>query len=868
VFVQHSSIQNTISGFSLEVSQDTISMLNYKKDNTTNIYSQNLLGIEYVEYLVEDFIKDLKEVEYQDVTVIFNDNVIWNISDLTLKYKFKSINGFSARIPKNMVEFLEKQTFTKLLEEDKNDNYSPTCIDQLDWGVNRIDAEQVWGSGEGSTNIVSGHPTGDGAKVAIIDTGIDFNHPDLADNYIRGYDFAGENETFDFNPMEDIGCTKYGHGTSMAGIIAAADNNINTIGVAPEANLYALKNLGVYWDDILDVWTPFGETIYYPLDWAIDNEMDIINMSLGGGTYSVLTELLLEIAYKQGITLVAAAGGLENGANYSCYPAAYPSVIQVGASGFSNGLASYSNYGDNQDFVAPGGSYGAEITSLEIDGTTQNSKGTSHATAHVSGVCALMHSVTPNIMPQEVYYVLKETAIDFGDSGWDEEFGWGLVQAESAVVCLTDSTDSDSDGIINIIETNVWGTDPYDSDSDNDGLNDTAEVRIYHSNPFANDTDKDSLSDFNEVNMYNTNPNAEDSDYDGYHDQIEILLDYNPWDNILHPPQAFFLEYGSGEFYNWSATDSPYNVVYENVTYEGEYYFLNSVEDSSHLGYNMFAETTAVDLSDWDGASDLKLTFRFRCRSNYSSSSVTQFQLRFYDNDTSSYITYENPTTYDQYRIFQSVRNGQTWINGEDSGWQNESFTLLASEFEDYVGTDDQLFLHWGTRDSWSTNWDQTAYLDYVLVSEDDNALVPNQPRDLVGIGDEVSSIALTWKSPTNIIAEEYIIERRVSDEYIEQSTEDHNGTIHNIQYWTDSDTLSTGVTYYYRVCAVQNDIEGVYTYWSGKVDGFSNPIDLISSFDNSSLTQNSFNILIVMSILSLIGISQIILRFRQSFVS
>ncbi|MHA1364803.1 MAG: hypothetical protein ACTSP5_00125 [Candidatus Heimdallarchaeota archaeon] len=217
----------------------------------------------------------------------------------------------------------------------------------------------------------------------------------------------------------------------------------------------------------------------------------------------------------------------------------------------------------------------------------------------------------------------------------------------------------------------------------------------------------------------------------------------------------------------------------------------------------------------------------------------------------------------------QSVRNGQDWIDGKDSGWQNESFTLLASEFEDFAETNDALFIEWGFHDSWSTNWDQTVYLDYLLISEDDNTIVPNQPRDLFGIGDEVSSIALTWKSPTNILAEEYIIERKVGDEYIEQETVDHDGTINTVQYWPDPDTLSTGVTYYYRVCAVQNDIEGAYAYWNGEVDGFgmSNPIDLVTIYVINSSPQFRYGLIIALSFLSLLGIGQIIVRNRQSFV-
>ncbi|MHA1503405.1 MAG: S8 family serine peptidase [Candidatus Heimdallarchaeota archaeon] len=799
---------------------------------------------------------------------MFKDNVYWNFPDTIFRYKYQYLNGFKANIPVEMYNFLEKQKQVKYIYNNSKNNYSAADEDWLSWGVDRIEAEKVWGGSENAKDVISGYPAGEGVKICIIGSGIDYYHSDLNDNYKGGYDFApinrtgnGDNDPYPDHTFGD----NYKHETWVAGFLAPEDNEADLIAVTPEISLYAVKILGIEW--INDEYVEYQVGFDLGVEWAIANDMDIINISWGGTGYVEALDEACQKAYEKGITIVASAGNEESTTRR--YPCSYSSVIQVGATNWaSDHITNYSNYNTYQEFVAPGGTQAVPLKTTDFDGGTVLVMGTSFASPLVAGTCALMHEVAPNIMPEEIRYVLRETAIDKGDSGWDQEYGWGLIQTESAVVCLTDSTDSDSDGLINIIETDVWGTDPYDSDSDNDGLNDTAEVRIYHSNPMSNDTDSDSISDYDEVTEHSTDPIDEDSDNDGYHDQIEIILGYNPLNVLHHPSQAFLIEYGDGDDYTWTATDSPYNEVDENETLVGNYYSIRNREDSSHLYANMFAEYSALDLSDWDGTNDLVLTFICRSTSGYSSGSVTQFRVEFYDDDTSTYINFTNPTSYDTYFVKQSDRNGQIWINGDDSDWQNVTFSLLASEFEDYAETDDVLYFHWGHRDMWSTFWNQTEYLDFVTITEDDNMVVPNQPRNLLGLGDGVSSISLVWLSPLNILADEYIIERKVSGVYTEQDTVEQNGFINASQYWTDSDTLSTGVTYYYRICAVNEEIEGAYAYWSGKVDGFSNPIDVISSFDTNSLSQNSFNILIVISIFSLIGISQIILRFRQSFVS
>jgi len=268
----------------------------------------------------------------------------------------------------------------------------------LPWGVDRIDADLV-------------HPInkGTGAKVAVIDSGIDYNHEDLNDNDRGGYDFVNG----DSDPLDD-----YGHGTHVAGIIAAEDNDVGVIGVAPEANLYALKVLdssgsGSY-SDLIDA-----------LGWCVDHGIQVANMSLGGTIPSRSLRVACDNAYNAGVLLVAAAG------NYSSsrilYPAKYDSVLAVSATDQSDNLASFSNYGDQIELAGPG----VSINSTLLGGGYGEKSGTSMSTPHVSGTAALVvaYGITGSSAIRDQ---LNTTAEDLGDPGRDAYFGYGLVDAEAA----------------------------------------------------------------------------------------------------------------------------------------------------------------------------------------------------------------------------------------------------------------------------------------------------------------------------------------------------------------------------------------------------------------------------------------------------
>ena len=253
----------------------------------------------------------------------------------------------------------------------------------LPWGVDRIDAEFAW--------PVS---TGVGVNVAVLDTGIDYTHPDL--------DVAGGiNIISDRKDHKDDN----GHGTHVAGTIAALDNGIGVVGVAPGASLYAVKVLDRrgrgYISDIIA-----------GLDWCVLNGIDIVNMSLGSDYDVLAMKDACDAASGAGVILVAAAGN--DGAAVD-YPAAYDSVIAVGATDSADATPWWSSRGPEVALAAPG----VGILSTWKGGGYRVANGTSMACPHVAGSLALN-------LGGDVF----GAADDIGEAGVDDLTGAGLVDAE------------------------------------------------------------------------------------------------------------------------------------------------------------------------------------------------------------------------------------------------------------------------------------------------------------------------------------------------------------------------------------------------------------------------------------------------------
>lgn len=286
-----------------------------------------------------------------------------------------------------------------------------TYYSSYQWDLLKISAPQAWDV-----------TTGDQTVVAVVDTGVNYNHEDLAGKVINGYDFAyNDADAYDNN----------GHGTHVSGTIGAVTNNAKGIaGISWGAKILAVKVLDSKGSGY-DSWVASGIT------YAADHGAKVINLSLGGPDYS--TTLADAVSYAQGKgCLVVAAAGNDNSSAVS-YPAGYPNVIGVAATTTDDQKASYSNYGPAVDVAAPGGnSDGVAAHYILSCYNSSNSSyawmsGTSMASPHVAGLAALILSRYPTKTNSQVARMVQETADDLGAAGRDSYFGYGRINAQKAV---------------------------------------------------------------------------------------------------------------------------------------------------------------------------------------------------------------------------------------------------------------------------------------------------------------------------------------------------------------------------------------------------------------------------------------------------
>jgi len=272
----------------------------------------------------------------------------------------------------------------------------------LQWGPQKIEADYAWDTQKGDPSVL----------VAIIDTGIDYDHPDLAANYVTlGYDWVNNDD----DPMDD-----HGHGTHCAGIVAAELNNgIGIAGVA-QVSIMAEKGLDAGgWGTEDDL----ANALFH----AVDQGADILSNSWGGYGHSALIYDAVKYAYDSGVLIVAAAGN--DATSNKLYPAAYDEVVAVTATEQGDNPAPFTNFGDWVEVAAPG----VNIYSTVWDNGYTYMSGTSMSTPHVSGTAALIWSQFPGMSRDWVRAQLKFTADDLGDPGFDKYYGYGRINARKAV---------------------------------------------------------------------------------------------------------------------------------------------------------------------------------------------------------------------------------------------------------------------------------------------------------------------------------------------------------------------------------------------------------------------------------------------------
>ncbi|MDH5394132.1 MAG: DUF5011 domain-containing protein [Gammaproteobacteria bacterium] len=311
------------------------------------------------------------------------------------------------------------------------------------WHYDTINMPQVW---NGSTI------TGSGTIVAVIDTGNRLGHPDMAGQFVAGYDFisnptmARDGDGIDANP-EDPGDSPPNssfHGTHVAGTIAAANNTIGIVGVAHGAKIMPLRVLGQGGGTDTDIMQAmlFAAGLANSSGTVPAVKADVINMSLGGPGYNSAFESVVSQVRAAGVVVIAAAGN-ENTSALS-YPASYNGVVSVSSVGQDLTRASYSNFGTAIDVAAPGGdsSKGNTVLSTIASDSTGSIvdnyagyQGTSMAAPHVAAVAALMKQANPIMSPADFDGYLSSGSItdDHGTAGRDNTYGHGLINAAKAI---------------------------------------------------------------------------------------------------------------------------------------------------------------------------------------------------------------------------------------------------------------------------------------------------------------------------------------------------------------------------------------------------------------------------------------------------
>jgi thermitase len=377
-----------------------------------NILSQPIPSVTlYGEYSVDEVI-----VKFRQKTSELNISQCMDAANATISSQLDELGSLLLKVPEGKVPEAISVFLSCPDIQYAEPNYllssTDTFPDDPNWanqyGLNNIHAPQGWDVLTGSTAVT----------IAVIDTGVDFGHLDLAYKIVPGYDFVNN----DSNPQDDNG-----HGTHVAGIAAASSNNGTGIsGVSWGARIMPVKVLnagggGSY------------ANVAQGIIWATDNGAQIINLSLGGGAFSATLQNAVDYAYGQGVTIIASSGN--SGSNFVLYPARFPHVIAVGATDSSDTRAWLSNYGPELDLVAPG----ISIYSTTIGGYGYKS-GTSMSAPFVAGLAAIIRGVAGYGSPDMIEWVMESNALDLGLAGKDDLYGYGLIQMDAALLFVLPPT--------------------------------------------------------------------------------------------------------------------------------------------------------------------------------------------------------------------------------------------------------------------------------------------------------------------------------------------------------------------------------------------------------------------------------------------
>jgi thermitase len=293
------------------------------------------------------------------------------------------------------VEFAELDRLLPLAQMIPND---PFYLDPNAWALQKINAPDAWTMNTGSPSII----------IAILDTGVDGAHPDLAANMVPGWNIYDNNaDTSDVQ----------GHGTMVAGTAAASTNN--SIGVASIA--WNCRIMPVRIADSSGYATV--SDVASGLTWAANHGARVANISFNANGYSTISSAANYFQTKGGVVAVAAGNG-----GTLVQTADDPYMLTVGATDSTDTLFSWSNHGNNLDVVAPG-----HVATTGPGGTYAAADGTSFAAPIVAGAAALVLSANPGLTPSQVQNILKQSADDLGATGWDSTYGYGRINLARAL---------------------------------------------------------------------------------------------------------------------------------------------------------------------------------------------------------------------------------------------------------------------------------------------------------------------------------------------------------------------------------------------------------------------------------------------------
>lgn len=383
-----------------------------EKENVDHPEQNEGVSHYHVQQLV---VKFKKEPSQQDLKQIQQELNTTQMKKLGYTYMFESskmnMEEMIHYFKKWDVEYTEPHYLYMTNETAEADQPNDELYASYQWNLPKIDTIEGWDVTKGAEEII----------VAVVDTGVDLDHPDLEGRLVEGINIIDEQVP----PDDDVG-----HGTHVAGVIAASVNNLEGIaGMSWYNKIMPVK--------VLDS-TGAGSTynVAAGIIWAVDHGAKVINLSLGNYAEAQFLHDAVKYAYDKDVVLIAATGN--DNTSQPGYPAAYEEVFAVGATNSSEEKAIFSNFGNYVDVTAPG----ENIASTYPSNRYAALSGTSMASPHVAALAAMIRSVNPSLSNEEVMDIIRETALDLGEEGKDEYYGYGQINVNQALRLASDQNNT------------------------------------------------------------------------------------------------------------------------------------------------------------------------------------------------------------------------------------------------------------------------------------------------------------------------------------------------------------------------------------------------------------------------------------------